>query len=417
MNFQHGSDAEEIFESIGEETVLETQFSVSSLNSGSVAPETEIAIAIENPGFTDSFQYFHQYDARKYDAQQWSLASKQEIDKRVESPFERYQRLKNELQSLQQDLQNISDTEREKKANIWTWLESETEKVVQESLTLENHEAWKILNKAHPLTKASLEQEVYHQLQDQLQHLSEEQQKLEKFDGKKLVYNQVTMQQFLQLEKRIHRLETFLGHHTNTMDLQASIYPEHYRIFPSALTIGATIPLVKVAQQLTERLTLLDVKTLDTIKTKTKILRNDLEALTSGTSSAGTSSSSVSATTINTTAGSAAASAGATEIKIFEAAKKIEALAEKVKQIEGIVDDLPIIVTRLKTLEKVHWNATTITNRVEQLEADSKELSTLVHNNREVLDVMKEKLQENLKIMQENIAAVDARLLAAKSST
>lgn len=174
----------------------------------------------------------------------------------------------------------------------------------------------------------------------------------------------------LALEERLHRLEALVGQQSNLADLQTSVYPES---IVHQASVGSSVPLIKVAQQLEERIALLDTKTLDTIKAKSKLLRSDLESLTSGSSSGSTGA-----------AAKAVSTAATNEIKIFEAAKKIEGFAERVRQIESVADDLPVLAARLKTLENVHWNATTTVQRLDELETQAKDLASLLQSNDEV---------------------------------
>lgn len=388
-----GKEEEEVFESDGVVEIERERGNVAQGLRQDVPPEIEVAISTEPLEVLGSFQYFHGSQRGKVD--QWSLADRQEIRKGVETPWERFLRIQGELKDLQQDLSVFTEAEKQQKDTVWAYLQSETEKAISQSSDLQNHPSWAKF--AASSKQSTVETQILGDLVTKLQNLQPPSSAVN--NSRIEVPGEV-----LALEERIHRLEVLLGQQSNLGDLQQSVYPDHV---VNQAAIGTSIPLIKVAQHLEERLAMLDAKTLDTIKAKSKLLRSDLEALTNPSNATKTASS-TSASSSTLTASSAAAAAN--EIKIFEAAKKIDTLAEKVRQVESVADDLPVLVTRLKTLERVHWDATTVSQRLHLLETQTKDLGSMLQSNQEVLQAIKTGLQTNLTAVHENIAQVEARL-------
>jgi hypothetical protein len=390
-----GKGEEEIFEADGESQALQSS-NLAEITRNSVAPEIEVALSNEPLEILESFKQF-QRTGRKLD--QWSIADKNEIRKGLESPWEKFLRLQSELRNLQQDLSVMSSVEQNGKASLWAYLQSETERVLRESGELEGNPVWETLKDTG---SGQTEGAILAELIGKVQSLSTTPSSAVVPPAQPSVPREI-----IALEERLHRLESLVGHQSNLVDLQASVYPESIVHHAS---IGSSVPLFKVAQHLEERIALLDSKTLDTIKAKAKLLRSDLEALTAGN----TASSTATTTAASTVAAAGKAAAAANEIKIFEAAKKIETFSERVKQVESIAEDLPIIVARMKTLENVHWNATTAMNRLEELETQAKDVDAILQSNQDVLAAMKHGLEENLKAFQQGVQHVEARFAALK---
>lgn len=382
-----GKVEEEIFEADGEPQSLQSS-NLTEVTRNQVAPEVEIAISTEPLEVLDSFKRFQNSGGR---VDQWTTADQISVKRGLESPWEKFLRLQNELKELQSDLGVMVNVEKKEKASLWEYLQAETERVIAESAAVGQNPAWERIREQNP---GATEASVFQDLISKMQLLSN--------NASSTIPSQQAAppvpREVLALEERLHRLEALVGQQSNLADLQTSVYPES---IVHQASIGSSVPLIKVAQHLEERIALLDTKTLDTIKAKSKLLRSDLESLTSGSSS--------------TSAGAATkavSSAAANEIKIFEAAKKIEGFAERVRQIESVADDLPILAARLKTLETVHWNATATVQRLDELETQAKDLTSLLQSNDEVLAAMKQGLEDNLQVFQENVQQVEARLAA-----
>jgi hypothetical protein len=390
-----GKGEEEIFEAEGEPQVLQSS-NLTEITRNSIAPETEVAISNEPLEMLESFKQF-QKTGGKLD--QWVTADRIEINKGLESPWEKFLRLQCELKSLQQDLSVMSSMEQNGKASLWAYLQSETERVLRESGELEGNPVWEVVKGA---SSGHVEKTILAELITEVQALSTTPSSTVAPLAKQLVPREI-----VALEERLHRLESLVGHQSNLADLQTGVYPES---IVHQASVGSSVPLIKVAQHLEERIALLDTKTLDTIKAKAKLLRSDLEALTAGN----TSNATAATTAASAMAAAGKAAAAANEIKIFEAAKKIETFSERVKQVESIAEDLPIIVARMKTLEQVHWNATTAMNRLEELETQAKDIDAILQSNREVLTTMKQGLEENLTEFQKGVQQIESRFAALK---
>lgn len=379
-----GKVEEEIFEADGESQTLQSS-NLAEVTRNLVPPEVEIAISTEPLEVLDSFKRFQNFGGR---VDQWTTADQNSVKRGLESPWEKFLRLQNELKELQNDLGVMVNVEKKEKASLWEYLQAETERVIAESVAVGQNPAWERIKEQNP---GATEASIFQDLIAKMQVLSTNTASPSPAQQAPPLPREV-----LALEERLHRLEALVGQQSNLADLETSVYPES---IVHQASVGSSVPLIKVAQHLEERIALLDTKTLDTIKAKFKLLRSDLESLTSGSSSGSTGA-----------AAKAVSTAAANEIKIFEAAKKIEGFAERVRQIESVADDLPVLAVRLKTLENVHWNATTTVQRLDELETQAKDLASLLQSNDEVLTAMKQGLEANLQVFQENVQQVEARL-------
>lgn len=384
---EKGKDCEEIFEYDGSSDDqagnVGKGYTFVSKGLSSATPETEVAISIDSLQTVAVMRQFQQNEATSYEDAGWSAAGRMEQTKGLETPWQRFLRLQSEWKELQTDLTLLQEAENSDKASILAYLQAETEKSGHELRKLESD--GRLQGKNDPAAAAMLEN-----LANQVSSFAIASPSSE---GIMIRPSEV----LLQIEQRIAKLETQLGSNTNLTDLQQSLYPENVL---NPQSIGTSRPIVQVVRQLEERLALLDPKTIDTIKTKIKLLRSDLEALTGGGNN------------LPSHAGKSFVSSGsgATEIKIFEAAKKIETVALKLAQVESVAEDLPVIVARMKTLESVHMQASTVTSRVQTLEQQARELKQAVKSNGDVIAALRDGLAQNLVIIQANIQQVEARM-------
>jgi len=178
----------------------------------------------------------------------------------------------------------------------------------------------------------------------------------------------------ISLERKVHHLETLLGSAANNNDVTSSGKST------------SPFPLADAVSRLEERVALLDITELEALRVKCEAVRSEIE------------------TTIKSKSTLAA------ESKIAEATKQLSSLLSLVDRVDGVVQDLPALVLRLKTLEQVHLSASTFSARLGQMEGEVRGLTGELTSNKEVLAALKQSVLENVATMQQNIAAVNSKL-------
>jgi len=149
-------------------------------------------------------------------------------------------------------------------------------------------------------------------------------------------YSKLSHSQVGQLERRIHRLESCLGSVSNLTAVSSSHSTPLQRV--SSSRHGSLIPIIDAVARLEDKLSLLDLKEVDATRAALEGLRVDLEQTT-------------------------AAALTAKESRLVEAFRGLTGLLQLVDKVEAVADDVPVLVTRLKTLEQVHVAATTFNAR------------------------------------------------------
>lgn len=305
----------------------------------------------------EAFEYFHAATATS--TTKYPNKTNSNV---LESPYERYLRLKCELQELSEDLSASALAQTQGKASIWQYLAEETKKLSQQSESLANHPAWKSL---------PIHDQILQEMASKLDLSSSSQSS----NSTEKTSSSVDHKMLLQVEHRIHRLETLLGihHNTNTANSDSHML---------------TLPLMQIVTKLEQKVALVDTHALDQLKAKVHALNVELN---SGVSS----------------------SAGAGEVsKALESVKKIDHLLDQVSKLEAVLEDLPLILLRLKTLEGIHWSASTVATRLSQLEQEVTQLTQEVHSNQSILTEVKTGLKVNVEMLQENLQQMEGRLVA-----
>jgi hypothetical protein len=281
------------------------------------------------------------------------------IERRTESPLQRYARLRSETDELKVDLDSMVDSEPKNPLSVWSVLQNETVKLVSSLEEVEKHRILKELmdNTAKAPDTAEVTSSN-HCVKASIQNTN------------------TTDSQILHLENRIHVLETMLGYSQNRDDWSLCVPGKKFSPYPLVDTIAS----------LEQRVSFLDPAQLDTLRTKSLALKADLDSA------------------LKTKAG------GSTELKMAESIRKVEDLASGVARMESVVEDLPALVLRLKTLEKIHLSAGIFTSRLTHMESELQSAIGDLSSNREVLMALKEGFAENMKTMQQNVQTMDDRL-------
>ena len=121
--------------------------------------------------------------------------------------------------------------------------------------------------------------------------------------------------------------------------------------------------------------------------------RKEMDLLSSSSTKA-SSSNSNSNTNTNTT------------MKVLEAAVIIEQVYNKSLKLDQIIDDLPVILSRLRTLQQVHSESCSYSTRLNILEELLGSYNKDILGNKEVLNVLTQEMKDNMVTFDNNIQQV-----------
>jgi type VI protein secretion system component VasF len=284
----------------------------------------------------------------------------------TESATTKLSRIQQELQQLARDMDATTKSQKKDQTDLLKVMRKTADDLALQTLQLKTHPA---LNSEH--TSSGLDDRLK-QIQASVAN-----------DKVKLPSPSAIDED--RLSKRVNLLEAVLGSASNVLDVE-SVY--------GVLAKNRVFPLADSILGIEQRLSLLDEQNLDVLRSKAKALRIELEA-------------------VNKIA-SASQAAGEQRMAAEAGWKKVSDLGDKLKRLESVVDDLPALVLRLKSLEHIHQAAGTFAQRVTEIETASQNVQTQLHANRELLEVMKKGLKDNAAAMLSNVQDVDARINALK---
>lgn len=282
-------------------------------------------------------------DEREY----FSMSAALERRSALESPLERFNRLRMELSDLQNDVDIMEEQERvsssssqQKKGHpsLWAVLQREVLALAQQAAPLQTR------IDAVESARRTTTDPAHQQLDDLRKSISllsgappsdEANQSLVS-TGTDNHYSKLSHSQVGQLERRIHRLESCLGSVSNLTAVSSSHSTSLQRV--SSSRHGSLVPIIDAVARLEDKLSLLDLKEIDATRAALEGLRVDLEQTT-------------------------AAALTAKEGRLVEACRGLSGLVQLVDKVDAVADDVPVLVTRLKTLEQVHVAATTFNAR------------------------------------------------------
>jgi hypothetical protein len=301
------------------------------------------------------------------------------IERRVESPLQRYSRLRQELDTLTIDLESLAEAGKlnPDTSSFWSVLQSETNALVSSARSLENHKALQLLKK-----NISSSEKILDQLVASVKSISTRENPFKTQDNSNKV-SLTTDMTVMSLEKRVTILETLLGIACNEQQLNLA----------GSKPFSSSFPLVEAIAKLEQRMSMLDSSNLDALRVKANTLRGELESAAKLKSPL------------------------TVENKALEAFKKVEDLVDKVHKIESVADDLPVLVVRLKTLENIHLAASTFADRLYNMEGEVSNLAADVKSNNEVLRALKVGMAENITIMQNNLKEMEHQFTAKQASS
>jgi hypothetical protein len=187
----------------------------------------------------------------------------------------------------------------------------------------------------------------------------------------------------LQLEQRVHVLEALLG-----------CGPSSSLTVPSSGPSGGIVasPLVTMLAGVEKKLSLLDSAAVDALRKKIPAIKREMDVL------------------LNTVPKSAEPAGQTTGLKLLEAAVIIESLYTKASSYDAVIDDIPHIVARLKTLQGLHQEQSGYSARLTSLESLLASVGAEVANNAEVLHAVSGEMAANLATFEGNVQQIERRL-------
>ena len=305
---------------------------------------------------------FEVFAGKTFHQQQTSFTLADSVERRAESPMQRFARLRGELDDLSRDLDSMVKGEADGEATVWSVLKQEARQMVAKLVELEDHSGAK-LYKSKADSLAQRFDEVSSKILKNVGAAPVPAPSPASSSSAPADYSEV-----VALERRVSALETMLGYASNLLDTEGSAR--------SSSSGSSSFPLVETVSRLEKRVALLDPATLDTLRTKAGQLKSDLEA-------------------------SQKIKGSAQEQQMLAAAAKVDGLFERVERVRVAAEEVPALVLRLKTLEHVHSSAALFTQRLDQMERSVGALSDELKSNGAVLASLSEGLKENVKTIKD----------------
>lgn len=304
-----------------------------------------------------------------------------------ESPLERFNRLKEEIAQFQQDMQVLSGKAASKDdapANVSIAISKELSKLETDLGSMVHNKAFRTFLDPSYRDASDLEQK---NLMDKLMHEMGKAGGLVKSDETKaagtggkgqityeLYYNPQrdgtrTLASLVDLDKRISIIEKCLG--VANEDKSFSFPDVH-----AALV------------HLSKRLELLDNHKLEGVNRQLKSLMGDIEAFhqVKETAEQGNAQN-----------------------------EKINKLYEMMTKWDESSEQLPFVISRLQSLRELHEESAATVMRVQSMDNDQAEITRLLTHDKQALDRVEKNLASNLKVMQNNVKTLEARITELNS--
>ncbi len=190
------------------------------------------------------------------------------VERRVESPMQRFVRLRAELSELKSDLEHMnSSSEGASVGSVWAALQTEVESMLTEAQQISSHPALQkssessseVLRELGDIAKAAVSNSTSRAIREQ------------EVDNSSSVYGPSTS--LSVLENRVFALETLLGSSSNAFDMESiDIYSKSGKIDNISV-----FPLVDCLSRLEQRVSMMDEGTLESLRAKANSLRIELE--------------------------------------------------------------------------------------------------------------------------------------------
>lgn len=388
------SDQETIYESAEYEDQATEENKTSSSLPFNLTNNENILQSSLNP--TEAFQYFQQFRIPIEGKHYFQTNTKQKHV--LETPWEKYYRLRSELEELKTSLNAIETIHDAKKNSIWSLLQEKTETLVGEAETMKGHAAWKLIPSKDSSNAADTSSVSADLLKEIIQKLptnnaasgaGKETAEEGRIEMIQTIYNKIAgnyTKRLLNLESKITYLETLLGVEMN--------YENQLTASSSSSSLSgeknSMFPIVSTINKLEQKLNLLDIQTsssnFESYRSKLSILKVELEHVTSS-----------GANTVDS--GNNASSSS----QVLDMYHKIEHFLDQFSLIQSMIHEIPTIIVRLKTLENIHWNANMFTTRLDGLETEIGQINQDLQSNKQVLTELKSQLSENFAALKDSI--------------
>ena len=278
---------------------------------------------------------------------------------KIESPWEKYRRIKMELEELKTSLSEADLRNDHRNKSIWSLLKNEADNLQGNIESISKHPGWDNMRES-----TSGDVKVLRELVNEIcpnDHAEGKQRLslcLERF------ITQSTSKRLAALESKVSSLQSALFLESHPSDL-------------SGREISSSGPLPHQLKNLTQKINQIETINTDQLRAKIQSARKELESiLSSGSEMQGESS------------------------RFSELYSKIYTFLEDFSSVESSLHDLPTLLLRLKTLEVMHRKAATFTNRVDQLEVDVRTILKDLQSNEVSVQELKDSLKENLLLLE-----------------
>lgn len=373
---------EEIFESGGGEeagaVVAEQQARLRQVRDALAYKSTEGgssggAISSESLHPERAFEVFGGKTYLGAPAEHFSLADS--VERRVESPLQRFARLRGELDDLSKDLDEMVKEDINEEASVWSVLQRDARGMIQSLLEMEHHDGFQVHQRKTNTMAQRLEQ-VSAKIADsarvpEVATAATGAARAGGGGGSQADLGS-SASELLSLEKRVAALETTLGYSSNLLDTEGSLSL-------AQASLGGTFPLVDAIVRLERRVALLDPPTLDLLRTKSAALRADLEA-------------------------TGKLKSASHEGQALETARRVDEALAQLERVRVVADEAPALIVRLKTLETIHSSAALFAQRLDAMESSVGALAEELRSNGDVLGALQLGLAENSKTFRDNLA-------------
>jgi len=297
--------------------------------------------------------------------QTYSLADP--IERRVESPLQRFARLRGELDDLVGDLDALVKDEegsgKSKDASMWSVLQGEARQMIVKMVEIKDHGGFKV----HQQLEGNAAQRLK-QLSSKMLEASAPSAASATGPSPSPSPPPPPFSEVVALERRVSALETVLGHASNMLD------SDNYSHRGGLGAASGTFPLVDAVMRLDRRLSLADPSVIDALRAKAAQLKTELEGVSK-----------------------AKAASSSQDLQAVEMAKKVDELYERVERVRVVADEAPALIVRLKTLDRVHSAAAGFSLRLDDMEKSVGGLAQELQSNAQVLASLQQGLAENAK--------------------
>ena len=300
-----------------------------------------------------------------------------------ENPTIKYEKLKKELAVLDKDLKELlSSTIKPDDANVWTMIQAETAKLRNQADGMAGHKGFQIYNN---LIQSSVEK-----IQEASKNISSSSSSSSTTTtttttptttttSTSSIGSSQSSSSLTSLDHRLFTIETLLGYSSNVLESSSSLSSSAPGLDMTITGRGIAIPIMDTINKIENKIKLLSTSSQESLIKKAEMLKAELDSVNSMISSPSSSSSP----------------------NLYNAAKAVDDLYEKVQFIEGISSDIPKIYNRLQYLEQLSLISSSFDQRIDKMKIEIGDIQTLLKTNDESIVSMKSSLSEQMNTLVE----------------